>query len=62
MLRLPAFLGCLLLLYAMATGLSSQGSAGASGMPAASQHGIAGIVGTVLCIVGIILISRRRSP
>jgi len=62
MLRLPAFIGCLLLLYAVATGLSSQGSAGASGLAAAGQHGVAGIVGTVLCVAGIILLSRRRSP
>jgi len=60
LLRLPAFLGCVMLLYAVASGLSWQGPAAEStGM---SQHGIAGILGTVLCVVGIVLLARRRTP
>ncbi len=61
-LRLPAFIGCLLLLYTVATGLSATVPAGESTLTTASQHGLTGIIGTVLCAAGIVLLSRRRTP
>jgi hypothetical protein len=61
LLRLPSFLGCVILLYAVASGLSGQDSAAAGASAGISQHGVAGIIGTVLCVIGIILLSRRRT-
>ncbi len=49
-----------MLLYAVASGLSWQGPATESG--GMSQHGIAGILGTALCVIGVILLARRRTP
>jgi len=48
-----------ILLYALASGLSLQETARPGGM---SQHGMAGILGTALCAIGIVLLARRRTP
>jgi len=59
--RGAGFIGSLLLLFAIASGLWLKSSAGSIEASALQQHSVVGIVGTGLCIAGIALLLRLKS-
>lgn len=59
--RGAAFIGSLLLLYGLATGYWLSSSSQAVDAAATRQHSIVGLLGTVLCIVAVAILLRRKS-
>ena len=58
--RGASFFGSLLLMYAIATGLTLNSSGGSYEASAIQQHAIVGIVGSVLCFAGLVLLLRMK--
>ncbi len=59
--RGAAFLGLLLLLFAIASGLNLHSAGGVADPAALQQHSIIGMVGTGLCAASLILLLRVKS-
>ncbi len=59
--RGAAFLGSLLLLYTVASGLSLASAVEAATAAALQLHSIVGVVGTGLCIASIIVLLRHKA-
>jgi len=59
--RTPAFVGILVLLYTLGTGLTLSQSAEQIEAAALRSHSIAGIVGTILCFVGMAIVIRQSN-
>ena len=57
--RTPMFVGALLLLYTIASGLTLGQSTEQIGATALRTHSVAGVVGTVLCFVGIAIVVHQ---
>jgi len=57
---LAAYIGSLLLLYTIASGLSLKSTAVVDAS-ATQQHGVVGTVGAALCIAGLVMLLRQRS-
>ena len=60
LLRIPVFLGIILLLYTLATGLWLQYSGRLIEPGAIRQHSIVGILGSALCITAIVVSVWKR--
>ena len=57
--RAPAFVGVLLLLFTIASGLALGQSTEQIGATALRTHSVAGVVGAVLCFVGIAIVIHQ---
>ena len=57
--RTPAFLGVLILLYTLGTGLTLSQSVEQVEAAALRSHSVAGVVGTILCFVGMAIVIRQ---
>jgi protein-S-isoprenylcysteine O-methyltransferase Ste14 len=61
--RIPAFVGILVLLYTVGSGLALSQSPEQIEAATLRHHSVAGIVGTILCFVGIAIVIRQsRTP